>query len=86
MTTELLSKEQLADIEAFQVQRRKSPVAVDAWLYVAEIDRLLAHVRTLEAYLTHLWLLNTGPHCELCDEIREAIQSLPATTDDEVQR
>lgn len=41
----LLTTEELAEIERFQRQRRKNPVAADAWLYVAEIDRLLTHIR-----------------------------------------
>jgi hypothetical protein len=41
----LLTREELNDIERFQRQRRKNPVPQDAWLYVAEIDRLLTHIR-----------------------------------------
>jgi hypothetical protein len=44
-STRLLSAEELLDIERFQKQRRKSPVPADAWIYVAEIDRLLTHIR-----------------------------------------
>jgi hypothetical protein len=41
----LLTDDELADIERFQKQRRQHPVPEDAWLYVAEIDRLLAYIR-----------------------------------------
>lgn len=41
----LLTAEEIANIERFQRQRRKNPVAADAWLYVAEIDQLLTHIR-----------------------------------------
>jgi hypothetical protein len=41
----MLTPEELIDIERFQKQRRKHPVESDAWLYVAEIDRLLTHIR-----------------------------------------
>ncbi len=41
----MLTAEEIIEIEQFQKQRRKHPVPQDAWLYVAEIDRLLAHIR-----------------------------------------
>lgn len=40
-----LTAEELIDIERFQRQRRGNAVPADAWLYVAEIDRLLGHIR-----------------------------------------
>lgn len=47
----LLTKDELGNINMYQAQRRKSPVPADAWLYVAEIDRLLGHIRLLSAAL-----------------------------------
>jgi Zn ribbon nucleic-acid-binding protein len=44
----LLSKGDIAEIERLQQQRRRFPVTQDAWLYVVEIDRLLAHIRHAE--------------------------------------
>lgn len=56
-----LTQAELADIERFQVQRRKHPVPEDAWLYVAEIDRLLAHIR-----------IRTAPLCEVHQRLEDA--------------
>src|SRR5690349_16337345 len=44
----LLSRAEIGEIEHLQEQRRRNPVAQDAWLYVAEIDRLLDHIRYAE--------------------------------------